>query len=71
MKKVILALLLAMSFNASAMNSSGIRTEVRCINGYQYLFAWSSSSNDSPNVIQIFGTAGPTNVPQPLACRGK
>jgi len=72
MKNLFLGLLVGLMFvgccqRAEAMSSSGIRSEIRCEAGYNFLYVWYTSGK-VVTVTQIFETVNHTKTPQPMRC---
>jgi len=73
MKKLLLSFLVVLTFvgccqRAEAMNSSGIRSEIRCEAGYKFLYVWYTSGKVI-SVTQIFRQGEyDTHRPQPMKC---
>ena len=53
MNKLILILCLHAPASSIAISADDIRTEVRCIEGYKFLYSWMSSRRSYLNVTQI------------------
>lgn len=70
MKKLILALLLTASTSAFSMSEDALREEVRCINGYNYLYVW-SATGDTVTVVQMYQSISQAVPPQPARCEMK
>jgi len=74
MKNLLLSLLLVVTFvgcceRAEAMSSSGIRSEVRCISGYKFLYVWYRNGK-VVTVTQIFESGYTASAPpQPMECK--
>jgi len=74
MKKLLLSFLVVLTFvgccqRAEAMNSSGIRSEIRCEAGYKFLYVW-YRSGDVVTVTQIFESGYTAGAPpQPMDCK--
>ena len=67
MKKLLTILLLALSFNAFSLEA-GMREEVRCIEGYKFLYVWHTNRR-VPAVIQIFEqNVSQSGRAQPMKC---
>lgn len=67
MKKLLLVLMLVSS-SAFGVNGDSIRTTVKCIEGYKFLFTWSSNTAGGISVVQIMERTNSTIIPQPMRC---
>lgn len=67
-------MLLALSTNTFAMSGDSLRHEVKCVEGYKYLFSWADGgfaggSAMPVNVVQMYHRIADSAPPQPIKCK--
>lgn len=69
MKNILIALLLTFSLNSYAVDESSLRIKVKCVDGYKFAVVWTTKSNSSPMIVQIFGSTKIMYPPHPIKCK--
>lgn len=72
MKKILAILLITLSFPSFGMNTGAIRSYVYCVEGYKFLYVYTSSSvKAGVSVTQIYKSVGVSeDRHSPMACDG-